>query len=129
MAGVMALVVDVLSWVLIVGGSFFTLVGMIGIVRMPDLFTRIHAASVTDTLGAGMLLIGMMLQAGPTLVTAKLIFILLLLVFTGPVITHALAQAATQAGVDPVLTEDRRERPPVARAGAVDLAASAGKAG
>ncbi len=104
------LLVEVLSWAFILGGSFFTVVGTIGLVRMPELFTRMHAASVTDTLGAGLLLIGMMLQAGLTLVTAKLIFIFLLLFFTGPVITHALAQAAMQAGVHPKLDEDRRHR-------------------
>ena len=105
-----ALVVDVASWVLILGGAFFTVTGMVGLVRMPDLFTRLHAASVTDTLGAGLLCGGLMLQAGPTLVAAKLLFILALLFFTGPAITHALAQAALHAGVKPQLAEDRRER-------------------
>lgn len=105
-----ALLIDSASWALILGGSFFTLVGMIGVVRMPDLFTRLHAASVTDTLGAGLLAAGLMLQAGPTLIAAKLLFILALLFFTGPVITHALAQAALHAGVQPRLSEDRRQR-------------------
>ena len=114
------LVVELLSWAFILAGSFFTVVGMIGVMRMPELFTRMHAASVTDTLGAGFLLVGLMLQAGPTLVTVKLIFILMLLVFTGPVITHALAQAAMQAGVDPELAEDRREAPLPGEAAASD---------
>ncbi|MEZ5855948.1 MAG: monovalent cation/H(+) antiporter subunit G [Hyphomicrobiaceae bacterium] len=105
-----ALALDLLSWACILSGAFFTLVGAIGLVRMPELFTRMHAASVTDTLGAGFLLLGMMLQAGLTLITAKLIFITLLLFFTGPVITHALAQAAMQAGVHPKLFQDRRNR-------------------
>jgi multicomponent Na+:H+ antiporter subunit G len=107
---VRALVIDLLSWALISSGAFFTVTGMIGLLRMPDLFTRLHAASVTDTLGAGLLCGGLMLQAGPTLVAAKLLFILALLFFTGPAITHALAQAALHAGVKPHLTEDRRER-------------------
>lgn len=106
-----ALLLDVASWAFILAGSFFTLVGMAGLMRMPDLFTRMHAASVTDTLGAGLLLIGLMLQAGLTLVTVKLVFILILLVFTGPVVTHALAQAALHAGIEPKLAEDRREVP------------------
>lgn len=106
-----ALVVDILSWAAIVSGSFFTIVGMVGILRMPDFYTRLHAASVTDTLGAALICAGLMLQAGPTLVSAKLLFILALLFFTGPVITHALAQAALHAGVEPQLVEDRRERP------------------
>lgn len=105
-----AILVDALSWVLIVAGSFFVLVGAIGLVRMPDLYTRMHAASVTDTLGAGLLLIGFMLQAGLTLVTLKLLFLLLLLVFTGPMASHALAQAALHMGIEPILSEDRRGR-------------------
>lgn len=105
-----SLLVDALSWALILGGSFFTIVGAVGLVRMPEVFTRMHAASVTDTLGAGLLIGGMMLQAGLTLITLKLLFILALFFFTGPVVTHALAQAALQAGVEPKLEEDRRER-------------------
>lgn len=102
--------IDALSWICIVGGCFFTIVGAVGMLRMPEVFTRMHAASVIDTLGAGLLIAGMMLQAGLSLVTAKLLFILALLVFTGPVITHALAQAALAAGIRPPLSEDRRER-------------------
>lgn len=104
------LAIDILSWAAILAGSFFTIVGMVGILRMPDFYTRLHAASVTDTLGAALICGGLMLQAGPTLVSAKLVFILALLFFTGPVITHALAQAALAAGVAPLLTEDRRKR-------------------
>lgn len=104
----MSLAVDLLSWPLIVLGAFFTLVGGVGMVRMPDLYTRMHAASVIDTLGAGLLIAGMMLQAGLSLVTLKLLFILALFVFTGPVVTHALAQAALHERITPRLAEDRR---------------------
>ena len=113
----MALVVDIVSWALISIGAFFTVVGMFGLVRMPEVYTRMHAASVTDTLGAGFLLFGMMVQGGLSLVTLKLVFILLLLFFTGPVITHALAQAALHAGIKPLLTADRRNRAAERRAG------------
>ena len=106
----MSLAIDLLSWVLIVLGSFFTVVGGIGLVRMPDVYTRMHAASVTDTLGAGFLLIGMMLQAGFGLVTLKLLFILGLFFFFAPVITHALAQVALHERIEPQLAEDRRSR-------------------
>lgn len=107
-----AVLIEAASWALIVAGSFFTVTGMIGLLRMPDVFTRMHAASVTDTLGAGLLIAGMMLQAGLSLVTLKLLFIAALLFFTSPVITHALAQAALHAGIEPKLAEDRRERQP-----------------
>jgi multicomponent Na+:H+ antiporter subunit G len=106
----MAIAIDLLSLALILAGAFFAIVGMIGVIRMPDFFTRLHAASVTDTLGAGLLCAGLMLQAGPTLVAAKLLMIVALLFFTGPAITHALAQAALHAGLEPKLAEDRRNR-------------------
>lgn len=110
--------VDIASWALILAGSFFILIGAIGLIRMPDTFTRMHAASIIDTVGAGLLLTGMMLQAGLTLVTAKLVFILLLFLFTSPVVSHALAQAALAADVEPMLDEDRRGRSPPATAAA-----------
>jgi multicomponent Na+:H+ antiporter subunit G len=103
-------VIDILSWLFILAGSFFICVGMLGLLRMPELFTRMHAASVTDTLGAGLLFVGFMLQAGFTLISVKLVFILGFLFFTGPVITHALSQAAFHAGILPRLQEDRRRR-------------------
>lgn len=104
--------IHALSAVLIVAGSFFVLVGAIGLVRMPDVFTRMHATSVTETAGAGLLLIGLMLQAGFTLLTLKLLFVLLIFLLTAPVATHALAQAALQANIEPILADDRREADP-----------------
>jgi multicomponent Na+:H+ antiporter subunit G len=77
---------------------------------MPDLFTRMHAASVTDTLGAGLLLLGFMLQAGLSLVLLKLVFLFLLIFFISPVATHAVANAALHYGIKPMLSEDRRGR-------------------
>jgi multicomponent Na+:H+ antiporter subunit G len=67
-----------------------------------------HAASVTDTIGVGLLIMGMGLQAGFTLVTLKLVFLLALFFFTAPVVTHALAQACLHEGVEPTLADDRR---------------------
>jgi multicomponent Na+:H+ antiporter subunit G len=106
----MDLLIDSLSWALILAGSLFTVVGAVGLIRMPDVFTRMHAASVTDTLGGGLLLIGFMLQAGPSLVSLKLAFLLLLIFFISPVATHAVANAALHYGIKPMLAEDRRER-------------------
>ncbi len=64
----MTALVDILSWLCLLGGGFFCLVGGIGLLRMPDFFTRMHAASVTETLGVGLVLFGLLLQAGWTLV-------------------------------------------------------------
>ena len=107
-------VLDVLSWVFLLSGSFFAVVGGIGVIRMPDLFTRLHAAGVTDTGGAGLILVGLMLQGGITSVTLKLLLILGFLWFSAPVSTYALARAALAGGEEPFWAEDL-ELPPTAR--------------
>ena len=97
----MALLVDLLSWVLLLSGGFFVVVGSLGLVRMPDFFTRVHAASITDTLGAGLIVGGLLLQSPHWLGAVKLILVLVFLVLTGPTATHALAKAALHAGLRP----------------------------
>ena len=87
-------VVEVVSALSLLAGAFFAVVGTVGILRMPDCYTRMHAASITETLGAGLLLFGLMLQAGLTLVGAKLVMLGLLIFFASPTATHALARAA-----------------------------------
>ncbi|MDH3671812.1 MAG: monovalent cation/H(+) antiporter subunit G [Gammaproteobacteria bacterium] len=96
--------IDVLSWICLVTGGFFGIVGGIGLLRLPDLFSRFHAAGVTDTLGAGLILIGLMLQAGWSLITIKLVLILGFGLFTSPTATHALAKAALHGKVKPRLS-------------------------
>lgn len=105
----MSLAVDIASWALILAGSFFTLVGAVGLLRMPDVFTRMHAVSIIDTLGIGLLIAGMILQAGFSLVTLKLLLLATAVFFTWPVVTHALAQVCLQEDIQPTLAEDRRE--------------------
>ena len=102
----MSAAIDILSWVLLVAGGAFCVIGALGLVRMPDFFTRMHAASVTDTLGAGLMLAGLVLQAGLTLVTVKLIVIGLLILLTSPAATHALAQAALARQIKPMLAKE-----------------------
>lgn len=97
----MSLVVDVLSWILLLAGSLLLLIGAIGLHRLPEFFTRTHAGSVTDTGAAGLILIGLMLQAGFSLITAKLLIILLFLWFTSPTASHVLAQSALRDGLKP----------------------------
>jgi multicomponent Na+:H+ antiporter subunit G len=70
---------------------------------MPDFYTRMHAASLIDTLGAGLILAGLMMQAGLTLVTVKLLMVGLLLFFASPTATHAIARAAMGRGLKPLL--------------------------
>lgn len=92
---------DALSWLLILAGSAFCIVGALGMLRLQGFYTRTHAASLIDTAGAGLLLAGLLLQAGWTLVAVKLLAIGLLIFFTAPTATHALANAARARGLDP----------------------------
>lgn len=105
----MSLAVDIASWALVLAGSFFTMVGALGLVRMPDVFTRMHAVSLIDTLGIGCLIAGMILQAGFTLVSVKLVLLATAVFFTWPVVTHALAQVCLHEDIHPALAEDRRD--------------------
>ena len=94
-------ILQLLSWALIAGGTFFTLVGAIGTLRFPDFWARLHAASVTESAGVILLLSGLCLHAGWTLITVKLIFIGVFLFITGPTSTHAIANAALVSGLRP----------------------------
>lgn len=104
----MDIVIGILSWIALAIGGAFVLIGGIGMLRLPDFYTRVHAAGVTDTLGAGLVLLGLILQAGFTLVTFKLFLILFFLLFTGPTAAHALAKAAMHGGVKPREGETER---------------------
>jgi multicomponent Na+:H+ antiporter subunit G len=110
----MDLVLDILSWVFLMAGSFFSIAGGIGVIRMPDVFTRLHAAGVTDTGGAGLILVGLMFQGGLTLITVRLLLILGFLWFSSPVSTYALARAALAGGEEPFWAEDL-DLPPTAK--------------
>lgn len=105
----MSAVLDVMSWASLLTGGFLVVTGGIGVVRFPDLYTRMHAASVTDTGGAGLVLFGLMLQSGLTLVTVKLVLVLWFLLFTGPVASHVLAKAALHGKLAPLVDEDEDE--------------------
>jgi multicomponent Na+:H+ antiporter subunit G len=95
------LALDFLSWVCIVAGLFFILVGTLGVLRMPDVYTRLHAAGMTDTMGAGFMILGMCLQAGLHLLTLRLLLVYGFLLFTSPIGSHALARAALSGKVEP----------------------------
>ena len=109
--------VDILSALCLAGGGFFCVAGGIGLLRMPDFYTRMHAGSVIDTLGAGLILLGLMLQAGLTLVAVKLAMVGLLIYFASPTAGHALARAALLRGLAPrvapplTATEDASSKP------------------
>lgn len=102
----MSAALDVISWVCLVGGGFFCIVGGIGLIRMPDFYTRMQAASLTETLGAGLILLGLLVQAGLTLIGAKILMVGLLIFFTSPTATHALAKAALVRDLQPLLSRE-----------------------
>jgi multicomponent Na+:H+ antiporter subunit G len=96
-------VLDLISCMFLVAGSFFSIVGGIGIVRLPEFYSRMHGAGVTDTLGAGLIIIGLILQAGFNLVAFKLLVIMFFLMITSPSSCHALARSAMNRNLMPVL--------------------------
>lgn len=98
--------IDGLSWFCLLAGGLFCIVGALGLLRMPDFYTRMHAASLIDTLGAGLILAGLMMQAGLTLVTVKLLMVGLLLFFSSPTASHAIARAAMGHGLQPLLHKE-----------------------
>jgi len=102
------LVIDLLSWAAILAGGATCIIGAVGALRLPDVYTRMHGAGLIDTGGATLILLGLALQAGLSLVTVKLVIIYVFMLFTGPVTTHALAAAALQEGVKP---DERGTRP------------------
>ena len=97
----LSLVIDILSWASFIVGGFFLFVGSLGMVRLVDFWARLHAASIIDSAGIGLILFGLMLQGGFTLITAKLALIVLFLFITGPTASHAVANAAFMSGSRP----------------------------
>ena len=97
----MTIAIDILSWTMLTAGGLFVFIGGLGALRMPNLYTRMHAASLTDTMAAVLILGGIMLQAGVTLATIKLAAILLFLLLTSPTASNALACAAILSGLKP----------------------------
>jgi multicomponent Na+:H+ antiporter subunit G len=102
----MAETLDVLSWIFLLVGGFLGITGAVGLFRFPDFFTRLHAASITDTLCAGLIVLGLMLQATDLMMVIKLLLILLILTYTSPTAAHALAKSALHSGLKPLLGKE-----------------------
>lgn len=103
------MIIDILSWVLLLAGGALGLVGGVGLYWFPDFYSRLHAAGITDTLCAMLILLGLGLQAGWSLAAFKLILIFVFLFFTSPTASHALANAALHSGLKPKLDGDKGE--------------------
>src|SRR5690606_30828779 len=100
-----ALALDLASWILLAAGGFFVFVGGLGALRLPNFYTRLHAASLTGSMGTILILLGLLLQAGLALASVKLLAILLFALLTTPTAAYALANAALLGGVKPQAPE------------------------
>ena len=92
---------EVIAIACILAGLFFLIVAAIGVIRLPDVFSRSHAVSLTDSLGAFLMLVGIALHEGLSTSTLKIIAVLALLYIQNPVIAHATVRAAMRAGLKP----------------------------
>jgi multicomponent Na+:H+ antiporter subunit G len=105
----MEMFLNAMSWAFLLTGCAFCVIGGIGLVRMPDFYTRSHAAGLTDTLGAALILLGLGIQAGISLIAIKLLFIYMFLYITSPTSAHALVKAAYSKGLKAPHVEDLRD--------------------
>jgi multicomponent Na+:H+ antiporter subunit G len=90
-----------LGTALLAGGFFFVAAGAIGVLRLPDFYTRLHAVGKNDTLGVALMLLGFILIEGLTRNSAKMLLLVLFISLANPVATHALGRAAWRTGLKP----------------------------
>ncbi|PWR19593.1 monovalent cation/H(+) antiporter subunit G [Zavarzinia compransoris] len=105
---------DALGGGLLLAGALAALVGAFGLLRLPEFYTRAHAAGITDTAGALGVLLGLAVLSPDLLIALKLLVVLVVVLFASPTSCHALARAAFRSGVRPALDGDR---PPPAQPG------------
>ena len=108
----MELAADIVSWAFLLTGSALGIIGGFGLLRLPDFYSRLHAASITDTLCAGLILAGLIIQEGLTLDSVKLFFVFLFLLYTSPIAAHAVARAAMHGKLKPLVADDIGEEGP-----------------
>ena len=101
MAFVAETLVPLVATLLAVAGALFSLIAAIGLLRLPDLFTRIHAASKAGALGAGLILLAVVLVSEEATTIIRALLALLFLLLSTPVGAHLLAKAAIAAGITP----------------------------
>jgi len=105
------MIADIITWILLMAGSILGLTGAWGLITFPDFYARVHAASITDTLCAACFIFGLVFQSGWSLVSVKLLLILLLLWVTSPAAAHALVKAAHHAGLRAITTGSINKSP------------------
>lgn len=98
--------IDILGWACLLSGGALGIIGGIGLIRFPDFYSRLHAVSITDTLCAALILLGLGLQAGWSFESAKLFLIYAFLFFSSPTASYSLGNGAWQSGLKPLKPED-----------------------
>lgn len=101
----MELFLDILSWIFITIGGLFCIIGAIGVYRFPDIFSRMHAQGVIDTGGVAFILLGLILQSGFNLVSARLFLLGAFIFFIGPPVTYMFVRTLLHYGDSPVGSE------------------------
>ncbi len=91
---------DLLSTVLLIAGGVFFLAGTLGLLRFPDVYTRLHALTKADNVGLGLVVAGLALQAESLAAAGKLLLIWLLVLLAGASVAHLVAAAARQRGIE-----------------------------
>ena len=104
------ILLDILTWLFIIPGALLLIIGGVGMITMPDVFARIHAASLVDTLGMLLLVLGMLIIEGFSQNALRLLMVAFFILFTAPVATHALSRAALKEGAEPQLHEEGEDR-------------------
>ncbi len=112
----MEMALDILSGLFIAAGIVALITGSLGLVRLPDLFSRTHAVGMMDTAGVGFIILGLIIHEGFTLISVKLALVGIFLFFTSPIATHAVAQVAYRAGLKPLVEDDRTTPKPAPKA-------------
>lgn len=97
---------------LILAGVGFALIGSIGVLRLPDFYTRIHAASKLDTMSLGLCMTGLAILQGPDLNAVKLILIFVFASIANPAAANALGRSAIRAGLEPWSVDRDGKRKP-----------------
>jgi multicomponent Na+:H+ antiporter subunit G len=93
------MMIEILTVLFLSLGTLFFLIGTIALLRFPDVYTRLHGVTKCDTLGLGLILVGLILHEGATLASVKMVFIIVFVFITGPTAAHALVRAAYKHGV------------------------------
>ncbi|MDQ7815842.1 MAG: monovalent cation/H(+) antiporter subunit G [Melioribacteraceae bacterium] len=106
----MSEVKDLLTILFLLLGAFFMLIGSIGVIRLPDFFTRSHATSKSDTLGIMLIVVGLICHEGLVLNSLKLMIIFVFIALANPVGSHALARAAFKFGIKPWFKKEEKDQ-------------------